>query len=128
MPKRNQATPTKGEIEILQILWKNGASTVRAVHQQFGRETGYTTILKMLQIMTEKGLVERDEVGRAHVYKARISEKGATSDFVGELIQRLFGGSPVRLAMQALGQGKPTADELAEIRQLIDDMEGKKRK
>jgi predicted transcriptional regulator len=127
MNERTSITPTKGEMEILQALWKLGPSTVRAVHQEIARSTGYTTILKLMQIMNEKGLVDREESERAHVYKARISKKRATSDFMGELVERLFGGSPGQLALQALGSGKASREELAKIRVLIDELEKKQK-
>ena len=121
------STPTKGEFEILQVLWKAGPRTVKQVHEEIGRATRYTTILKLLQIMTEKGLVKRDEENRAHVYRANISEKRATGDFMRELIGRVFGGSHSRLVVQALGSGNPTRKELKEIRKLLDEMEGGKK-
>ena len=122
----NTPAPTKGEFEILQVLWKSGPATVREVHAHIGRSTRYTTILKLLQIMTEKGLVKRDEETRAHIYRANISEKRATGNFMRELLDRVFGGSRSRLVVQALGTGKPTREELKEIRALLDEMEGGK--
>ena len=119
-------TPTKGEFEILQALWHLGPATVRQVQDHLRQSSGYTTVLKLLQIMADKGLVSRQEVGRAHVYKARVSERKATGEFMRELLGRLFGGSPARLVAGALGAtGKPSAEELAEIRRLLDTMEGK---
>jgi len=120
-------TPTKAELEILQALWELGPSTVRAVHERLGRSTGYTTILKLLQIMNDKGLVERQETERAHVYKARVSEKRATGEFLRELVERVFDGSPGRLVLQALGSGTPSREELVEIRRLIQSMEEKQK-
>jgi predicted transcriptional regulator len=127
MSENASPSPTKGEFEILQVLWKIGPATVREVHAAIGRNTGYTTILKLLQIMTEKGLVKRDEESRAHIYHANISEKHASGDFMRELLDRVFGGSRSRLVMQALGTGKPTREELREIRNLLDEMEGVKK-
>ena len=126
MNESTSVTPTKGEFEILQVLWKAGPCTVKKVHEEIGRATGYTTILKLLQIMAEKGLVKRDEESRAHIYRANISEKRATGSFMHELVGRVFGGSSSRLVMQALGMGKPTREELKEIRRLLDEMEGGK--
>jgi len=126
MKQKTDGVPTKGEFEILQILWKLGSATVKQVHQDIGREGAYTTTLKLLQIMTEKGLVDRKEVGRAHVYRAKISEKQGTGEFIRELVERVFGGSPTRLVMQVLGSGKPTRVELGKIRKLIEEMEGEK--
>lgn len=127
MSENTSGTPTKGEFEILQVLWKAGPCTVRKVHEQIGRSTGYTTILKLLQIMAEKGLVKRDEQARAHVYRANISEKRATGDFMRDLLERVFGGSRSRLVIQALGTGKTSRQELKEIRALLDEMEGGKK-
>ena len=127
MKLKTAAVPTKGEFEILQVLWKLGAATVKQVHFEIGRDGAYTTTLKLLQIMTEKGLVDRKEVGRAHVYTAKISEKQGTGEFIRELVERVFGGSPTRLVMQALGASKPTRSELQNIRRLIDEIEGGKR-
>ena len=129
MKKNSSATPTKGELEILQALWRLGPSTVRAVHEHLGRSTGYTTILKLLQIMNDKGLVDRKEAERAHVYTARVSEKRATGEFLKELVARVFGGSPARLVLQALGSGKgtPSREELAEMRRLIQSLEEKQK-
>src|SRR3954468_16180792 len=110
-------TPTKGELEILQALWTLGPATVRQIHGQLSQGAGYTTVLKLLQIMTEKGLVQREEANRAHVYRARVSEHKATRAFVLELLGRLFGGSPAKLVAGALGAvGKPSREEVAEIR------------
>jgi predicted transcriptional regulator len=118
------STPTKGELEILQALWRLGPATVRQVHGHLGKGSGYTTVLKLLQIMTEKRLVSREEPGRAHVYKAQVSEGRATGAFLRELLGRLFGGSPARLVAGALGAtGKPSAEEVAEIRRLLDEIE-----
>jgi len=129
MKKTSTAPPTKAELEILQALWKLGPSTVRAVHEHLGRSTGYTTILKFLQIMHDKGLVVREEKERAHVYTARVSEKRATGDFLRELVERVFGGSSARLALQALGSGTgtPSREELAEMRRLIKNLEDKQK-
>jgi predicted transcriptional regulator len=126
MKHKADVVPTKGEFEILQVLWKLGSVTVKQVHLEIGRNGAYTTTLKLLQIMTEKGLVERKEAGRAHVYTAKISEKQGTGEFIRELVKRVFGGSPTRLVMQVLGSGKPTRSELGKIRRLIEEMEGGK--
>jgi BlaI family penicillinase repressor len=125
-PRGNTRTPipTKGEFEILQALWRVGPATVRQVHSHLEQGAGYTTVLKLLQIMTGKGLVSREEVGRAHVYKARVSQRKATGEFLRELLGRLFGGSPARLVAGALGAtGKPSAAELREIRGLLNRFE-----
>lgn len=124
MKRRAPDTPTKAEIEILQILWQKGPATVREVHESIGRKTGYTTVLKILQIMMEKGLVLREESGRAHIYRAKVAQKQATGDFLRDLLDRVFGGSPSRLVMQALSARKTSREELKEIRRILDELEG----
>jgi BlaI family transcriptional regulator, penicillinase repressor len=118
--------PTDAELAILNVLWERGASTVREVHDDLSRshDTGYTTVLKLLQIMTDKGLVVRDESQRAHVYSARVSEQRTQRQLLGDLIDRAFGGSSTKLVMQALSGTRATADDLHAIRQLLDQMEG----
>jgi BlaI family penicillinase repressor len=126
--KRNTSppTPTKGELEILQALWRIGPATVRQIHGHLSQGAGYTTVLKLLQIMTEKGLVQREEEKRAHVYRPHVSEHRATRAFLRELLGRLFGGSAAKLVAGALGAvGKPSTEEVAEIRRLLDEMETK---
>ena len=114
--------PTDAELAILRVLWTRGPSTVRQVHESLVRErpSAYTTALKMLQIMTEKGLVERDESDRTHIYRARLSEEQTQQQLVGDLLDRAFGGSASKLVMQALATTRATPDELREIRQLIE--------
>ncbi len=121
--------PTPAELEILRILWKQGASTVREVQEILEQErpTGYTTALKLLQIMTDKGLVKRDETARAHVYAAKAPEQQTQQQLVHDLLERAFGGSAIKLVMQALSSGKTSPDELARIRVLLDRLEGEKR-
>lgn len=118
--------PTDSELAILRVLWRLGPATVRAVHAELSRvqETGYTTVLKMLQIMTEKGLVKRDEAERSHVYQPTCSEQQVQRQLVGHLLERAFGGSAQKLVLQALAAKKSSPDELAEIRKLLDKMEG----
>lgn len=118
--------PTDAELGILAVLWQRGPCTVREVHEELKltHDTGYTTILKLLQIMIDKGLVVRDESNRAHVYSARNSEQRTQNQLLGDLIDRAFGGSPAKLVMQALTETKATTDELTAIRQLLDQMEG----
>lgn len=125
MKERTHVTPTKGELEILQVLWKLGPSTVRQVHEKIGRSMAYTTALKLLQIMTEKGLVERKEDGRAHIYKPVITEHRGTRSFLHDLVNRVFGGSSSKLVMQALDAGGTTKEEIQEIRDLLDRLEKK---
>jgi predicted transcriptional regulator len=114
--------PTDAELAILQVLWRKGASTVREVHTELGTGGGYTTVLKFLQIMTEKGLVERDDSQRAHVYKAALSESDTQRQLVTGLLKKAFGGSTSRLVMQALASKKASPRELSEIRRLIDEL------
>jgi predicted transcriptional regulator len=121
--------PTPAELEILGVLWKLGASTVREVQEELdrGRPTGYTTVLKLLQIMTDKGLVRRDASERAHRYSPRLPRERTEQQIVGDLVDRAFGGSASRLVMRALASRPATADELDRIRKLLDEIEGEKR-
>jgi BlaI family transcriptional regulator, penicillinase repressor len=114
--------PTDAELAILRVLWERGPSTVRQVHDVLARErpAAYTTALKLLQIMTEKGLVRRDETDRTHVYHARLSEEQTQRQLVRDLLDRAFGGSASKLVMQALAARRATPEELGEIRRLID--------
>lgn len=118
--------PTDAELAILSVLWERGPSTVREVHDALSatHDTGYTTVLKLLQIMTDKGLVVRDESQRAHVYTSRYGEQRTQRQLLGDLADRAFGGSPAKLVMQALSASRASAEELTAIRQLIDRMEG----
>jgi predicted transcriptional regulator len=114
--------PTEAELELLRILWANEPATVRDIHDALNleRPAGYTTTLKMLQIMTAKGLVVRDEANRAHVYRAAISEDAMQSKILKDLSMRLFSGSATQLAMHALAMEPASASELEEIRALIE--------
>lgn len=118
--------PTEAELSILQVLWERGPTTVREVWEQLSptQQTGYTTVLKLLQIMCEKGLVARDESDRSHVYRAAVSQEKTQRQAVRHLLDRLFAGSAPKLVMQALTAKKATPEELAEIRRLLDEMEG----
>ncbi len=117
--------PTEAELEILQVLWEHGACTVRDVHEILHRRdgTGYTTALKMLQIMHDKGLVARDESQRAHVYRAAVSKERTQKRFLSDMLQRVFDGSPSRLVLQALGDHKASREELREIRALLNKLD-----
>jgi BlaI family transcriptional regulator, penicillinase repressor len=110
--------PTGGELMILKVLWRRGPSTVRQVHDVLERDrpTGYTTALKLLQIMHQKGLVLRDEAERSHVYRARVSEEQTQRQLVRDLVDRAFDGSVVRLVIEAVSLKHPTRQEAAEIR------------
>ena len=114
--------PTDTELAILRILWKRGASTVRQVHEALSRErpAAYTTALKMLQIMTDKGLVRRDVSERTHVYQPKLTEEQTQRQLVRDLVDRAFGGSASQLVLQALTTRRATPEELAEIRRLIE--------
>lgn len=118
--------PTDAELAILRVLWGRGPSTVREVHDLLSRDhdSGYTTVLKLLQIMIDKGLVVRDESQRAHVYEARLSEQRTQRQLLGDLMDRAFGGSPAKLVMQALSGRKASVEELGAIRELLDQLEG----
>jgi len=120
--------PTPAELEILQVLWRRGPSTVRDVFDEMSRsrEVAYTTALKMLQIMTEKGLVSREAVGKGHVYTARLSEETTQRGMVDEFLERAFGGATQKLVLQAITSKKTTPEELAEIRRLLDSLEDTK--
>ena len=129
MVDRQPPRPTDAELAILGVLWQRGPSTVRDVHEELNRDgkTGYTTILKLLQIMTEKGLVVRDETQRAHIYEASHSEQKTQRQLLGDLADRAFGGSAAKLVMQALSGRKATAEELGAIRELLERLEGESR-
>lgn len=117
--------PTDAELAILSVLWERGPSTVREVHDALSptHDSGYTTVLKLMQIMTDKGLVDRDESQRAHVYSSRHGEQRTQRQLLGDLMQRAFGGSPAKLVMQALSTTKASAEDLTAIRNMLDQME-----
>ncbi len=121
--------PTDAELEILTVLWSRGPSTVRSVHEAIieRRPAQYTTVLKQLQIMDEKGLVRRDESERAHVYTAAQSRELTQSQLAGDLLHRAFAGSATSLMLGALSAQKPSKKELAELRSFLDEFEGKKK-
>ena len=114
--------PTEAELELLQILWQKEPATVREIHEALNEEkpSGYTTVLKLMQIMTAKGLVVRDEANRAHVYRAAFSQDSMQSRLLADLSKRLFAGSAAQLALHALSMGTASDDELAEIRALLE--------
>ena len=129
MTEKPTPRPTDAELAILRVLWERGPSSVRDVHDALSAEqsTGYTTILKLLQIMTEKGLVVRDESERAHVYESRYGEQKTQRQLLTDLAERAFGGSATKLVMQALSGRKANAAELTAIRELLDTLEGESR-
>jgi predicted transcriptional regulator len=116
--------PTDGELAILRVLWSRGPSTVRQVAETMDRAVGYTTVLKLLQIMTEKALVVRDESARTHIYGAAYSEDQTQRQLVNDLVERAFDGSAAKLVLQALASKKATPEELDEIRTLLDKRRG----
>ena len=111
--------PTDAELAILTVLWSRGPSTVRQIAEDMGREAGYTTILKLLQIMTEKRLVVRDEAARTHVYQAAYTQDQTQRQLVTDLLERAFDGSAAKLVLQALAAGKTSPEDLAEIKKLL---------
>jgi BlaI family transcriptional regulator, penicillinase repressor len=122
--------PTEAELELLSVLWTRGPSTVRQIHEALSGEktTGYTTTLKILQKMLEKGLLRRDERERSHVYAAVWRAEQTQRQLVRDLLRRAFRGAPARLVVQALSEEKVSAEELAEIRRLLDDLEARQNK
>jgi BlaI family transcriptional regulator, penicillinase repressor len=118
--------PTGSELQILHVLWRRGPSTVNQVQPelQHGDRVGYTTVLKLLQIMFEKGLVRRDESTRPHVFRAAVAEAQVKRRFVTDLLDQVFDGSAASLAMQALSVKRATPEELRKLRQLLDEIEG----
>jgi predicted transcriptional regulator len=125
MAKRKPVKPTEAELAILRVLWERGPSTVREVTEALEgeRAAGYTTILKLLQIMTEKGLVRRNVSARSHVYQASAAAETTQRQLVRDLLDRAFGGSAQKLVMQALSAKQASPEELAEIRRLLDKLE-----
>jgi predicted transcriptional regulator len=117
--------PTKSELAILRVLWERGPSTVRDVHDALNKtkKTGYTTVLKLMQIMAEKGLVGRDSTSYAHVYEARFAREQTQQTLIADLLDRAFGGSMTNMVVQALSARKASPEELAEIRRLLKKYE-----
>ena len=118
----NKSTPTDAELEVLNVLWTKGPSTVREINEQLSKdkEVGYTTTLKIMQIMTMKGLLERDESSRTHIYKPLVPEADTQRNMVDKLLDSAFGGSAAKLVMQALGNKKTTKAELDEIKRFLE--------
>ena len=121
-----QQRPTKLELTILKALWEKGPGSVREIQARLSetKETGYTTVLKMLQIMTEKGLVDRDETVRPQIYRTKYSQQQTQRQLLKDLVQRAFGGSVKALVMQALATKKSSAEDLDAIEKLLDRFEG----
>lgn len=127
MPRRNIPRPTNSELAILQVLWARGLSNVKQVNREISKnkETGYTTTLKLMQIMTEKGLVVRDESEWPHIYKAAFTEERTQRQLLRNLLDKAFSGSTGKLVLRALSAKKISAQEREEIRTLLDKLEGK---
>lgn len=121
---QKQVKPTESELEILQVLWDRQTATVREVHEELAatKEVGYTTTLKLMQIMFEKGLVTRDDSSKTHIYQPAVSREKTQQHLVGKMINNLFSGSPAQLVMQALGNHKASNAELEEIQQLLNSL------
>ena len=119
--------PTESELEILQVLWEKKIASVRDVHEELSKtkDAGYTTTLKLMQIMFEKGLVKRDSSLKTHFYQAAGSRERTQKHMLGKMIDTLFGGSPTQLVMQALGNHKASPEELEEIRKMIDNLKNR---
>lgn len=119
--------PTESELDILRFLWQNNEATVREVHEELAKnkEVGYTTTLKLMQIMFEKKLVLRNDKSKVHIYKANVSQEDTQQQFLPKFIDTLFSGSSTQLVMQALGNHTPTADEIDEIQQLLNTLKKK---
>ena len=121
--------PTNSELEILQILWKKSECTVREVNEELSRdrnsEIGYTTTLKLMQIMYEKGLVKRDTAQRTHIYKATISQKDTSQGILQTMIDTVFNGSSAQLVMQALSNKKSSKEEIKQIKEFLDQLDNK---
>jgi predicted transcriptional regulator len=122
-----QRSPTEAELSILQVLWARGPCSVRQVLEQVSndRNWGYTTVLKLLQIMNEKGLVSRDASGHSHIFQASSSKQATQKLFLGQLINRLFGDSSKQLIIRALTEHESSPEELAEIRNILDELAAK---
>lgn len=116
--------PTESELEILGVLWTRGLASVREVHEELAKskDVGYTTTLKLMQIMHEKGLVKRDDSVKTHIYQAAVSREKTQKHLLGKMINGLFGGSPTQLVIQALGNYKASESEIEEIQQLLNNL------
>jgi BlaI family transcriptional regulator, penicillinase repressor len=126
---RSPQKPTASELEILRVLWGRGPSTVREVHEALSakKSLGYTTVLKLLQIMTTKGTVRRNETQRAHVYEACLPAEQTKRQLAGDMLQRVFEGSASQLMMHALAGNRASRDEIEEIRRMLDEYERNRR-
>jgi BlaI family penicillinase repressor len=131
MARPTSAQPTEVELQILRILWQRGGATAREVHNLLAeveeRETIYSTTVKMLSVMLEKGLVRRDETASPQIYRAVSSQKITQQKMLRDLIEKVYDGSALSLVMQALSSSRATPDELVEIRKMVEELEGRKR-
>jgi predicted transcriptional regulator len=129
MPSKPLQKPTASELEILRVLWERGPSTVRDVYESLSEKklTGYTTVLKLLQIMTAKGSVRRNEDQRAHVYEACVPAEKTKQQLAGDVLQRVFEGSASQLMLHALAGRRTSREEIEELRRLLDEHEGRTR-
>jgi len=124
MSTKTPIKPTESELEILQVLWERDKASVREVHEELlkTKEAGYTTTLKLMQIMFEKGLVSRDDSFKTHIYRPSVSKEKTQQHLLGKMINNLFGGSSTELVLQALGNHKASPAELEEIQQLLNNL------
>jgi predicted transcriptional regulator len=129
MKKDAVPRPTAAELEVLQILWKHGPCTVRFVNDRLNQKktVGYTTTLKIMQLMFEKKLLERDESTRSHLYRPVVKENETQGLLLDRFLETAFGGSALKLVMQALGNHKASKEEISQIRDLLDNLEGAKK-
>jgi BlaI family penicillinase repressor len=128
-PMSKLSKPTDSELEILNILWQRGTATVREVHEELAKtkDAGYTTSLKLMQIMFEKGLLTRDASSKTHIYQAAVSKEQTQGQIVKRMIDTVFSGSAMQMVMQALGNHNTNSDELAKIREYLEEMEAKEK-
>jgi len=126
MARHKSPGPTDREMAILSVLWERGPSTVREIHETIktDSETGYTTTLKLMQIMADKGLLSRKDAGRQHVYRPAVSQEKTQNQVVGDVLEKVFAGSAEKLVMRALSARKVSPEELKRIREMLDEMEG----
>ncbi len=124
MTYKQSPKPTESELEILKILWERESATVREVHEELSKhkDSGYTTTLKLMQIMFEKGIVKRDDSNKTHIYEPNINKEKTQRQIVGKMVDALFGGSTSDMVMQALGNKSPNKKELEEIQQLLNNL------
>ncbi|MCC9167329.1 BlaI/MecI/CopY family transcriptional regulator [Pontibacter harenae] len=129
MSSEKQNKPTEAELEILQVLWQHGPSTVRFVHEELSKtkDAGYTTTLKFMQLMAEKGMLEADKTNRSHIYRPLLEEEQTQRQLLDRFLDSTFRGAAMKMVMQALGNHEASKEELDEIRNLLDKLEGGKK-